>query len=411
MFNSKMSIISMCDDSSIIKCKKYKTIGELKSASMPSIIQTLARMDKCPERDYLDKWLFDTHYVKKEMDGNLTMRIAHINNTICYREIMKRCFNDVDILSNKTTKSILETSSIEFIKELHAISSSMLGTFIDYLIRRIISELLGNLFEDNRARGMSNSIGVHICSSTINYSEMTNKQLKELCKIKGVIGYSAMNKDAMVNVLNVLAHKCKYTVKSVIYLNECELPICQNLCYEKAKNTVDYKTCDIVTDILVTSLFHSEAFGGAPKQEEFDKFYEKLRMTDNISNILINPLIELCKVLILDKKDVLLNPILGGPLDDLDVMIPSDADIVINDTLIDIKCTIGKNDISEINQLLGYSSLLMLNKRYRIKINTIMIINILQGNIISYNIDFINKDNCLQYIKILTNNSGLVIIT
>ena len=77
-------------DSRSIKSKKYKTIGDLKKAAINSIIQTTARMDKCLERDYLDKFLYDTHYSKKEMCGNLTDRIENINNKICYREIIRK---------------------------------------------------------------------------------------------------------------------------------------------------------------------------------------------------------------------------------------------------------------------------------------------------------------------------------
>ena len=115
---------SVIDESIAIKSKKYKTIGDLKKAGIKSMIQVTARMDRCIGRDYLDKWIWDTYYSKKEMLGNLTMRIDNINNSICYREIMKRCFGNVDILSNNTTKEILSKPSIELIKELHTISPS-----------------------------------------------------------------------------------------------------------------------------------------------------------------------------------------------------------------------------------------------------------------------------------------------
>jgi hypothetical protein len=396
---------NVIDESIVIKSKKYKTIGDLKKAGIKSMIQVTARMDKCIERDYLDKWLWDTYYSKKEMIGNLTMIIHNINSSICYREIMKRCFNNIDILSNNTTKQILSKSTIDLITELHSISPSMLGTFIDYLMRRIICELTCKLFVDSRSNGTN-----HTCKSTINYEKKSLSELKELCrdsdvytkhndcgKIKWTL--SEMDKEEMIQYLNETTN-CKFMIKC---MNNCMLPICQFLCYKKTKNTVEYKTKDIIVEIFITSLFHSEAFGRAPQQEHFNKIYERLTKDTTVADILIPALTELCDELIKDKHNIILNPALGGELDDIDSSIPSDADLVIDDTLFDIKCTKIQYPILEITQLLGYSSLMMLNKEYRTKINKIAIINILSGKITTYNIDFINKDNCIKYIKVLTN--------
>jgi hypothetical protein len=389
---------SVIDESIVIKSKKYKTIGDLKKAGIRSMIQVTARMDGCIGRDYLDKWLWDTYYSKKEMLGNLTMIIHNISNSICYREIMKRCFNNVDILSNSTTKEILSKTSINLITELHAISPSMLGTFIDYLMRRIISELSGTLFVDSRSNGAK-----HTCKSAINYEEKSLSELKELCRNDGVYtkydDSGEMDKEEMIQYLNETTN-CKFMIKC---MNNCMLPICQFLCYKKTKNTVEYKTKDIIVEIFITSLFHSEAFGRAPQQEHFNKIYERLTKNTTVADILIPALTELCDELIKDKHNIILNPALGGELDDIDSSIPSDADLVIDDTLFDIKCTKIQYPILEITQLLGYSSLMMLNKEYRTKINKIAIINILSGKITTYNIDFINKDNCIKYIKVLTN--------
>jgi hypothetical protein len=342
------------------------------------------------------------------MIGNLTMRIANINNSICYREIMKRCFGNVDILSNNTTKEILSKTSIDLITELHSISPSMLGTFIDYLMRRIISELTGTQFEDRRS---NRSETTHICKIAINYEDKTLSELKKLCNgsdvytkyddcgtIKWIL--SEMNKEEMIEYLNTKGDNCKLSIEC---MTKCVLPLCQHLCYGKTKNTVEYKTKDIIVEIFITSLFHSEAFGHAPQQEHFNKMYERLTKDIAVTDILIPALTELCNCLIKDKSSILLNPALGGDLDDIDSSIPSDADLVIDDILFDIKCTKNQHPILEITQLLGYSSLLMLNKRYRTKLNKISIINILSGNITTYNIDFINREDCVKYIQVLTN--------
>lgn len=389
-------------DSLFIKSKKYKTIGELKNAGLTSIIQTTARMEKSPERDYLDKWLYDTYYSKKKMYGSLTDRIDNISNKVCYREIMKRCFNNIDILLNHTSKQILSKETIDFITDLHSISASTLGSFIDYLMRRIISELMGKKFRDTRAGGDR----MHVCNKPIiNYTEKKLRDLKEICKdiyiTQGTItkSLSKMSKEIMIQYLLKKQDKCKY---SIVMQHNCILPMCQFLSYEKAQETLEYKTKDIIPDIFITSLFHAEAFGFAPQQEDFNKMYVKLTTHNNINDILITPLTEMCKELIRDKSDILLNPAFGGELDDIEASLPCDADLVVDDILIDIKCTKTSNEIKEITQLLGYSSLIMLNKNYRKKINKISIINILSGTISVYSIDFVNKENCVKYIKILT---------
>jgi hypothetical protein len=217
----------------------------------------------------------------------------------------------------------------------------------------------------------------------------------------------------VIKTLNNITNKCKYKTGSVFtctqnnttktYDTTCIFPKCQILCYQKTKNTSEYKTENIIEDIFITSLFHSEAFLQAPKQEHFNKVYEKLTTTNAIHDILIMPLTDICKELIKDKSDIFLNPALGGELDDVESSIPSDADLVVDDTLIDIKCTNTSNPISEITQLLGYSSLIMLNKKYRKNINKISIINMLSGIITTYNIDFVDKDDCVKYINLLTN--------
>jgi CRISPR/Cas system-associated exonuclease Cas4 (RecB family) len=112
----------------------------------------------------------------------------------------------------------------------------------------------------------------------------------------------------------------------------------------------------------------------------------------------------LCTDIVKDRSVILLNPSFGGELDDIEKSIPSDADLVTDDILIDIKCTKNQHPVSEITQLLGYSALILLNKNYRIKINKISIINILLGHITTYNIDFVNKENCIKYIQLLTNS-------
>ena len=331
------------DDSSIITIKERYELGYIKS-----VIQTIIKMNQTPQKNCLERWLFDIHYHKK-LSGNLTSRVKKFNNQICYREIMKRCFNNIDVLSNKTIQSILNKDTIEFINELHSISPVMTGTFLDYLIRRIITELRGESFIDHRADYLLDSES-HCCNNSSN---------------------------------------CKMIVI------ECILPFCQKECYEKTKNVNRYKTQDIITDIFITSLSHAECFGGFPQQDRFNQLYEKIKIMS------IHSLIDMCTSIIKDKTKIILNPILGGNLDEINISIPSDADLVVDDILIDFKCTKQEHSIYEILQLLGYSCLLMLHKKYNTKINIISVFNLYNGTVTSYDTKFISKENCVTYLSLL----------
>jgi hypothetical protein len=129
------------------------------------------------------------------------------------------------------------------------------------------------------------------------------------------------------------------------------------------------------------------------------------KLKNNNTDDLVCSLTEMCKAIIKDKADIILNPSLGGPLTELTgVSIPSDADLVVDDTIIDIKCTKTKKtlDYYEILQLLGYTGLLLLNKKYQRRINNMMILNILEGTCKIYNVAYLEKHNYVKYIKMLS---------
>jgi hypothetical protein len=350
------------DDTPLKGKGKYKTIGELKKASMGATngaATAIRSMEPSEERDYIDDYMFNTHYKTKIWNmGNLTERIKPLENEICYRMIMRQCFNGEDIRSKKVTTIILSSVTTDFIKELNLLHPSFTGTFIDYLSRRIISELTEKPFEDGRAWMILNDGTSHSCTDSNNTI-------------------------------------CKYSIQS------SRLPICRYLAYEKTKDTSLFKSCDILPEIFITSLCHSESFGDYIEQGVVDSIYNKLLHTSNLMDSLINPLTELYKQYIIEGQDILLNPGIGGELDDIQGRIPSDADMVINDTLFDIKCVKKSKPIIEIFQLLGYASLLFLNKNYRRKINKIAILNLLQGTYDTYDISFLTKDNFVAFIKIL----------
>ena len=455
--------ISNINNASILVGNSFKTIDELKTCTdSRKVILYITHLKPGAIKDYLSMWLYESHYSKQSMRGNLTDRIKKINNGICYTQIMKRCFNAYDIKKNMSSTSILDTKATSIVKDLYDVCPSMCGSFIDYLIRRIISELTNRPFSDSRANKILKPDNIITnCPDDTNIWEHIDNRNQEvwtmrkdpilslpvICEIKqkdtflafeknkewlridynGISGWvrwklpkegdDTDNIDLMIEnpYLKVKDHicssGCKYIVEQSIYfgqpeyINSCSLKSCQYISYENVKDTAKYKTKDILNDILAISLCHTEAFGYCPKQETFDAFHTKLNGI--IIDDLLDPLTEMCKTLIHDKKNILLNPVLGGPLNNLEnTSIPSDADLVIDDTLYDIKCTRTTNtgkEYYELLQLLGYSGLLLLNKKYEHRINNMIILNILEGTSTKFNISYLEKDNFVKYIQQLTN--------
>jgi hypothetical protein len=217
---------------------------------------------------------------------------------------------------------------------MHLINSSLTGCFIDYLLRRIISKILNLSFQDDRADYIINNINTDIDISA-------------------------------------------------------SYKICQN---------IQYNTNDIVKDIFITSLSHSLFFNEVPRQNIIDDLIFILD-NENIKNNLIEPLVYLCKLLINDTKTIKLNPSFGVLKEPLNhIKIPADADLIIGDSLIDIKCTTNTSNskCKELLQLLGYSAILYLQKD-SIKINSIMILNILEGTIYKIDVSKIKEENYIKY--------------
>lgn len=444
---------------------KYNTIGQVKKASIKSSIQFISRMPASPERNYLCKWLFEKHYLKKKFIGNLTTRIKNISNNSCYRQIISHCFDGIDPLINYETKSILNEECKSIIKSLHDIDPSSTGTFMDYLMRRIINELRQEKFRDNRAGIIITADGidgVNMKNDTSQLWEFMGEKytmLKENPYIKSKPLTMIQNGDKFIELdrtnewlkikykkfigwvqvqyLNVpfpespsrnkcfkeiennnddhyCESGCKMKMKQLHSrsdkeLKECVFPYCQNMCYIKAQNTNKYKTKDILKELYIVSCCHIESFGQCIPQDRFNKMMNILDNLDDRLNDFVNPLIDLCKLLVTDSENVLLNPVLGS----LEYDISADCDIVIGDTLIDIKCTSQNNNISEQLQLLGYTSLLKYNPRYSMRMYNICIINLLEGQCKLFNIKNISDKNLLEYLHLLTNkyNPNKKIIT
>ena len=448
-----------------------KKLSEWKK-NVSELMRKLSLMKKSSMRDYLDSWIFDNHLLKRKTRANLTKIIkSSFMNKVSYREIMKRCFDDIDILnSNKTNKKILDEDSCKIIQQMHSINASLTGTFLDYLIRRIICELTNIEFTDSRATHMCKTQDDNVkisdglydtwkyCHSEdetwlVKEKDDYNSQIigeitggdkfivleknEKWMKIfyKNMIGWVRIMIPNVENFkvdnseLEYVPNKyfkhfqmnchycqygCNYKIENIRCFpnNEgefeqgapCYLPICRYLAYELVKDTNSYATEDLLQDIFITSLSHTESFMQTPRQSHVDEILNILKEETNC-NILYKSLLKLSNELIENKKNILLNPGLGGILCIDRPSIPADCDIVTDNILRDFKCTNSKSrnseEVYEILQLLGYTCLLKLNTEFNIDITKISIVNLYKGELIEYNIDYITKENLIKYYHIL----------
>lgn len=340
----------MIDCDTRITSKKYKTIGNLLKAPITSIILVSGKERDNDIKTYLFEWLYLKHYSKLDMSEPLTTRTKKIANIPCYGYICKHAFENINILQQTLpTKTILNYECTHFIKYLHDIDPSLAGVFLDYLIRRIISEQTNIVFEDSRSN---------------------------------------------------------WNIQYMEYMLDCvNLPTSISDSYKIVKDTACYKTKNILLETFITSLNHTIFFLKTPPQDKVDAIIHLIQTTSNVVDAFYEPLNELCINLLSESRDVLLNPTLGETIPLLnDKRIPSDCDLVINDVLYDIKCTSAEKDIYEILQLLGYASLLYCVPKFNKKIRIVSKINLLQGFIISYDISQVTPEQMLNYLKILTRS-------
>lgn len=443
---------SNINDESYVNSKTFKNIREIKECNnLRKVISYIKQMEEGPSKNYLKKYLYESYYEPKlNFDGNLTDRIMKIDNSFCYSHIMSACFDSYDIYKNFQVKKILNQEDIVIITDLHGVCSSLCGIFIDYLFRRVISELSSISFYDSRADRIlaSDNIITYIDEKDNiwefienDYAEywtiriepvMSSEIIGEIfqgdtfiflekieiwmkIKYKEIIGWVRHRLPKDENSLEMIQNQylrkkthicskaCKYLIqqrmpaKTII---SCLLDTCQNISYNKTKN-MNNPSKDILYDIFITSLCHTEFFGFSPRLEKVKLFQQKLNEISKTD--FINSFTQSCKIFIKDNSNVILNPALGGKLNILEsTKINSDADLVIDNNIFDIKCSNRIKNYRDFFQLLGYSSLIYLNKKYEIKINKMIVLNLLEGNYIIYNIEYLDENNFINFIKFLS---------
>jgi hypothetical protein len=336
-----------------ISNKKYDTIGNLLNGPVKTIIM-ISIHEKDPEiRQYLFDWLYTNYYSVKPMSGSLTNRVRIISNKVCFNYIISNIFNNSNLFENSVTTEILNVNYLNFIRLMNNIDASVTGIFIDYLMRRILCEMVNREFSDSRAK--------HNCD--YNIYKM----------------YIEHDDEFIFDRLN-------------IYIKDCLLRVTDK----------KYKTKNILIDILIVSLSHKMAFSENINQKHINDLIMLIKNTHDILNIFYNPLHELCVFILKDNKCLMLNPDLSGRIKIINKILPADCDLVINDNLYDFKCTSRNNTIYDILQLLGYAALLRCVPEFNKKINSVFILNLLQGFMIKYDISNVSEQQMLSYLRLLT---------
>ena len=268
-FNISNNNDDICDinDDTIIASLRYNNIRDIKE-DIKYCINYTSHLKDIKLKKYLEDFLFENHYKMIFKSGSLTDRFKNINSNICYNSIYRNIFNNN---YNNTIKkyNILPLKCSNIVKLLHSIDPSITGSFIDYLIRRIIFELLNIEFDDSRASWRLDSVD-HICNS----------------------------EDCRYNI------EFEYQDEVEVFKKICTLPYCRLHSYNLTKLTKIYKTQDIIKEIFITSLSHGEAFGVCPNQDNVNKMLDilKYNMFD-----LYTPLMILCKNIIENKELIKLN--------------------------------------------------------------------------------------------------------
>ncbi len=343
--------MSTITEKTLLSSDKYRTIGDLLKAPVTSIA-LVANKQKNPKiQEYLYEWLFVNHFSKRPMVGNLTRRIEQISNKASIYVVLKKCF--------EVSMSFFELPSVKLlhclhanykgvVSNLHAINPCIIGSFIDYYIRRCCCEQVQQPFHDIRA------------SSTVQF-------VHKFC--------------------------CD---------NNVTLPFPVLECYEKCIQTHYFKTKDILVEIFIVSLCHSFCFSGdLPSQITLDSIISL------IQNVLeadfATPLQELCGYLLEGSSFQLFNPALGSCVPPGFNILPADCDLIIDNHLFDIKCSLSKKDTKDFLQLLGYAALLSFKTEPEVIIHEMSILNILNGTISTYNVSSFKKESYYKFLQILNN--------
>jgi len=333
------------NDEMLVKSTNFEKVGDFfdNNKTLLSKTNTVSRMPNNKIKSYLQKHLFENYKfdnIKKSIRRDcLTDHTKPYNSSYLYNHIINYCFDGNDIKSFSKIKKI---DNFEEIKQIYDINPSFSGTLIDYLTRRIICEMRGQEFKDDRAE-------LVIATSTpTEHMEAAAERMEAL-----------------------------------------------DPAYKKCKNVSEFKTEDILEEIFLVSTAHNEFFNETLPQDKFDQINNIITSLDSnaFTNHFRNIYTEIIENVPSDK--IIPNPVCGGDK----FKCGADADLIIDDCLGEMKVTNGKKESGEILQLLGYAAMLRFNKNIVIK--HIFIINYLLGEIKFYNIEWITENQLRTYIDLI----------
>ena len=369
---------------------EYKTIGTLKNIKpINKLSKIINNIHDTKIRFYLSAWFYK-NYDENKFNGYLTERIKNLS-VASYTHIINTCFNDIDPITYYKEVKILNNYSKDIIIKLNSINPQSSGIFFDHLIRRIICEIKNKNFNNNSSI-INNCLLENIEKKTVKY-------LRLFCNIRYInIPYKVTKKTDIVRLIHnyILDNNlCETEFKCN---NNCKFLNCQYLSNIKTTDTIKFKSMDILKDILITSYCHHSNPCMWINNDCETKFSEMISVLDTIdTKRFIDPLIYLCKELLANNEsNILLNCNIS------DCNYGAEFDLLIDDMLIDIKCTKNNNTKYELYQLMGYTGLITKNKP-DIDIKNICIMNLLKGVFKIYNIENIPKKCFLDFLTILNN--------
>ena len=180
----------------------------------------------------------------------------------------------------------------------------------------------------------------------------------------------------------------------------CSLPICQHLCYKLAQDTDHYATESILPDLFILSLYDTEVCSHPPTQEQINSMFDLLSDEILAKRLAIN-IQELCEELLQGKQSISFKKEFGNNvLRNGKKEFSASVDLVTDSTVYDIHCSFvkstEKDEIYQLQKLLGYASLFALQKE-PIQITNLCVLNLCEGQLTTYNINYISQPQLEAY--------------
>lgn len=290
-------------------------------------------------------------------------------------DYMQYDFNVLKIINNININDI----NIDKINNNEELPPSLFGQFVDYLIRYEISKLINIKFSDMRTLAViysGNDDDTDNDTDNDNDIFDDNVNVSKIGKNKLI---TINNKEKFKNI-NKLIKKDNKIISLII--NDI-----QEYSYYKMQNNMNV----LLIDILNVSICHSLFFS---RHNDINFLNYKKEIISNESHQIIKNYI---KSKINNKKNILLNPVLGGYYN-----ISADADIIIDNEIIDIKCSkyIGVN-ITDFIQLIIYATL------YYLKTNNICEKLIIYNPILGKEFYIIINENIIKQFNNILLNYGI----